>query len=207
MMKAGSGSQLELEQPAVNQSASTPEAIRQALDLYSIVIDNSEDAIYAQDEQGRYLLFNQAACRFMGKTREQVLGKNDQALFPAAQADMLAATNRRIMATGKPETIEGFFSIAGGERYFVVAKRPLRGHDDRIIGTFGIARDITEQKRGEVALKERNEELERFNRASVGRELDMIALKREVNALARELGRPPPYDLSAIDAASGKDPP
>lgn len=207
MMNAGSGSQLEQQEPVDNQSVSTPGAIRQALDLYSIVIDNSEDAIYAQDGQGRYLLFNQAACRFMGKARVEVLGKDDHALFPTAQADMLAATNRRIMATGQPETVEGFFKIAGGERYFVVAKRPLRGHDGRIIGTFGIARDITEQKRGEAALKERNEELERFNRASVGRELDMIALKREVNALARELGRPPPYDLSAIDAACGKDPP
>lgn len=207
MMQAGTGTRQEQQQPADNQSAGAPEAIRQALDLLSTVVDNTEDAIYAQDEAGRYLLFNQAACRFMDKTRTEVLGNDDHMLFPAAQADMLDATNRRIMATGQPETIEGRFKIAGGERHFVVAKRPLRDHAGRIIGTFGIARDITEQKQGETALRERNEELERFNRASVGRELDMIALKREVNALARELGRPPPHDLNAIEAASGKDPP
>jgi hypothetical protein len=95
-----------------------------------------------------------------------------------------------------------------GERFPVlldvtVSKSP----DGHPLFRIAYAVDITARKVAEAALRERNEELERFNRATVGRELDMIALKREVNALAQELGRPPPYDLSALDAASGKNPP
>jgi hypothetical protein len=48
-------------------------------------------------------------------------------------------------------------------------------------------------------LADRNLELERFNRASVGRELDMIALKRQINELSLQLGRDPPHALSFID--------
>jgi tyrosyl-tRNA synthetase len=39
------------------------------------------------------------------------------------------------------------------------------------------------------------QELERFNRVMVGRELDMIELKRQVNALSMALGQQPPYPL------------
>lgn len=53
--------------------------------------------------------------------------------------------------------------------------------------------DITATKIAEAELKNRMNDLERFNKASVGRELRMIELKKEVNALCRELGREEPY--------------
>ena len=53
---------------------------------------------------------------------------------------------------------------------------------------------------GAAALAQRNEQLSRFNKVTVGRELAMIGLKRQVNALARELGRAEPYKLAFLDA-------
>ncbi len=51
-----------------------------------------------------------------------------------------------------------------------------------------------------------NEELQRFNRLAVDREMRMIELKREVNQLAKAAGNKPPYDLSFVDnnAENGK---
>jgi hypothetical protein len=61
-------------------------------------------------------------------------------------------------------------------------------------------RDITESKRTEQALRQhaeglrlRNEDLERFNRLSVGREMQMIELKMEINELCRRAGEAPRY--------------
>jgi len=44
-----------------------------------------------------------------------------------------------------------------------------------------------------------NEELERFNSVSVGRELRMIDLKQEVNELCIQAGQPPRYALDPGD--------
>lgn len=57
---------------------------------------------------------------------------------------------------------------------------------------------LIERKRAEQALTQKNAELERFNRLVVGREKRMVELKRQVNELARELGRPQPYEVSFV---------
>lgn len=64
--------------------------------------------------------------------------------------------------------------------------------------------DITELRVAVVELQRRNDELERFNRVTVGRELDMISLKQQINALSRQLGREPPYPLSFLDTPSAQ---
>ncbi|MDA0841432.1 MAG: GAF domain-containing protein [Planctomycetota bacterium] len=48
-------------------------------------------------------------------------------------------------------------------------------------------------------IEEQNQQLESFNKMAVGRELRMIELKEEINAMAKELGRPEPYDISFAD--------
>ena len=66
---------------------------------------------------------------------------------------------------------------------------------------------INEQLEAEVAVRgqaeetlaQRVEELQRFNRLAVGRELRMIELKRQINALSEQLGKEPPYDLSLLE--------
>ena len=66
----------------------------------------------------------------------------------------------------------------------------------------GMDHDITERKQAEEQilrhlqeLHASNEELERLNRAMVGRELRMIELKKEVNELSIKAGTPPHYQV------------
>lgn len=73
----------------------------------------------------------------------------------------------------------------------------------------GIASDITERRRAEDEVKLRhaelsakNDELERFNRAMVDRELRMIELKQEVNALLLQGGQPPRYPLEFMNCST-----
>jgi PAS domain S-box-containing protein len=123
-------------------------------DLLAAIAENSDDAIFAKDLKGRYLLFNNAASRYVGKPIADVLGQDDRALFPAEQAAMLMAIDDRIVATGQVENNEELLDTALGPRSFLATKGPLRDGDKRIFGTFGISRDISGMKYAEQALLE-----------------------------------------------------
>ena len=165
----------------------------------------SADAIFAKDNEGRYLLFNNAASRFVGQSAESILDHDDIALFPPEQAEQIMSIDRRVRASGETETGEEVLQTADGVRIFLATKGPLRGADGRVFGTYGISRDITARKAAEAELRQRNEELERFNGAATERELRMIALKREVNALAVAAGRPAPYDVAFAETPVAKE--
>jgi PAS domain S-box-containing protein len=74
---------------------------------------------------------------------------------------------------------------------------------DEQLKLHGTIQDITERKQAQEALQQqthelhvRNDELNRFNRVAVGRELRMIDLKREVNELCERLGEPPRHRVA-----------
>jgi PAS domain S-box-containing protein len=306
-----------------------------ALSLLAAIADGSEDAIFAKDLEGRYILFNRAAERFVGKTAEEVLGYDDRAIFPPEQAEMLISVGQQVIVENRSLTREETLDTVQGSRTFLAIKGPLRDSEGKINGIYGISRDISARIRAEASLREseqrfhdiaeasadwiwevdadfhytyasesvrnllgysseeilgktpfelmppheverqrvqftdlatrylpfrdleiinqhkdgslrhisvsgtpildeqdrlrgyrgldrditarksaqeaphrqaeelrnRNEELERFNRAMIGRELEMIELKRQVNVLSRELGRAPPYPLAFLEDA------
>jgi len=55
--------------------------------------------------------------------------------------------------------------------------------------------DITERKQTEDLLKQKYAELERFNKVTVGREIRMIELKKEINAVLKAAGQPKKYKI------------
>ncbi len=63
------------------------------------------------------------------------------------------------------------------------------------------AADIIARTQAEEALRASNDELVRFNRAMVGRELRMIDLKKEINDLCAQLGHPPRYRTELAEEA------
>ncbi|HJV36741.1 PAS domain-containing protein [Geomonas sp.] len=90
-------------------------------------------------------------------------------------------------------------SPGGAERWLMSRGRPLQGPGGSITHYVGVVFDISERKSWEERLKRRNEELERFARASEEREFEMIRLKQQVNELCRQLGVEPPYDLAFLE--------
>ena len=90
----------------------------------------------------------------VGKSREEILGKDDRTLFPAAQAEQLLDTHRRILATGVTKSGEEVLHTVNGERVYLAVKGPLRGANGRIFGTYGISSDITDRNRAEAQLED-----------------------------------------------------
>ncbi len=125
--------------------------------LVAALVDNSADAIFVKDLEGRYLLLNPETARVIGKTVAQALGRDDTALFPAQQAEMIRANDHRVIAENRIQTFEERLASVDGERTFLATKGPLRDADGRVVGMFGISRDITGRKRAEEILAAQNQ--------------------------------------------------
>ena len=124
------------------------------LALMRAVADGSTDAIFAKDLAGRYILCNREAGRVMGRAPEDVLGNDDTRLFPPAEAAAIMANDRGVVRDERVQTYEEDLSTSDGAVTYLATKGPLRDEFGRIVGMFGISRDITARKRAETALQE-----------------------------------------------------
>ncbi|MFI3156388.1 MAG: PAS domain-containing protein [Methylococcaceae bacterium] len=145
---------LQNQQLALAQAVQQSQAERlRALSLLAAVADSSDDAIFAKDREGCYILFNRAAGLFIGRSAEEVVGRDDRAIFPPAQAEMLMAFDRRVIAESRTIIQEEELDTLQGQRVFLATKGPLRDNEGKVIGIFGISRDITDSKQTEAALQ------------------------------------------------------
>ncbi len=116
--------------------------------LLQSIIEGTLDAVYVKDTQGRYLLFNKGAEKFIGKKAEEVLGKDDYFLFPAPQASVVMEGDLQVMKGGKTISYEEQVTDSNGQlTTFLSSKGPVFDKDNNVTGLFGIARDITERKK------------------------------------------------------------
>lgn len=133
---------------------------QQTADLLRAIADESPDAMFAKDLHGKYLLFNRAAAQFVGRKIEDVLGRDDRAIFDAQSATFVMDRDQRVIRSGEIETFEEELNATGVPRTFLATKAPYRDLSGNVIGTLGISRDITDRKRAQIALAESNQRFE-----------------------------------------------
>ncbi|MBP5987346.1 MAG: PAS domain S-box protein [Azonexus sp.] len=143
--------QARLLASAEREKAAQSEKMR-ALQLIETIAESSDDAIFAKDLAGRYILFNRAACNFVGKPASEVIGRDDRAIFPPDQAAMLMEITEQVIRDNRFHTNEEALSTPGGDRVFLATKGPLHDAQGRVTGIFGISREITNRKATEAAL-------------------------------------------------------
>ncbi|WP_369158820.1 PAS domain S-box protein [Candidatus Thiodiazotropha sp. LNASS1] len=131
----------------------------QALNLISSIANCSLDAIYAKDQEGRYTLFNKQAEYFIGRSRNEVLGHDDTLLFPYDQAKEIMENDRLLISEDKVISFHQTLDTDEGAATFLTTKGPLRDENGKIIGVFGISRDITALHLIEVNLREKESRL------------------------------------------------
>ncbi|MBP8310550.1 MAG: PAS domain S-box protein, partial [Burkholderiaceae bacterium] len=137
---------------ALSERAVQDERLR-SLALIEAIAENSTDPIFAKDLSGRYLLFNREACRVTGRERDAVIGRDDHAVFGQADAERVMAQDMQAMAADRPLSFDDALTVDGGAALFQTLKGPLRDGEGKVIGLFGVSRNITERRRAEETLR------------------------------------------------------
>ena len=122
--------------------------------LMQALMDNIPDAIYFKDLQSRFIRVNTPAAGLSSLTPDMVIGKTDLDFFTPEYAQVTYEVEQEIIRTGQPKIDDERLETAPGRppRWVSATKMPLRDKTGKIIGTFGISRDVTARKRAEEQL-------------------------------------------------------
>jgi two-component system, sensor histidine kinase and response regulator len=147
---------LERQQDAAERRR-TAESLAQEQHRLLMLMEHSPDRIYFKDLKSRFVLISPSMAKMFGYERvEDVLGKTDFDIFTPEHAQPAYDDEQEIIRTGiaminkeeKETWPDGHITWASS------TKVPFRDPQGRIIGTFGISRDITEKKLADDALRE-----------------------------------------------------
>src|SRR5438477_3591856 len=134
-------------------------ALPNSLEILQAVIDATPDAIFVKDLEGCYLIVNEAAAGFLGKSPDEIVGKNDLELYPEATARQIIEDAQKVLAAGTALTFEGVATSALGTQAYLVTKGVYRNKHGKIAGVFGISHDMTELRQAQESLEQTREAL------------------------------------------------
>src|SRR5689334_12483365 len=125
---------------------------------YRDVVEHASDMIFTQDLAGRLTSINLAGQRFLGRKQEELIGNSFFAVF-----GIIPESNGFAGSLSRPQEAVEFrhqfvaHSAAGEDRWLDLIVSPIRDRTDETVGFRGLARDITERKQFEEALRDSEE--------------------------------------------------
>ena len=178
----------------------------------SAVLDTAGEGIITIDSTSTIVMVNQEAQNIWGYQQEELVGKKLHFLMPEKYRGAHSAGMKRYLRTGVERVLGKRLELEGLKNNgstFPLEIRITETRSGQSLLFTAAVRDITERKRAEEELQyvlneeqghsrqieQKARELKIFHDVAVGREEDMIKLKKQANALSRELGRAEPYTV------------
>jgi len=169
------------------------DALRKAGEYNRSLIEASLDPMLTIGPDGKITDANSATVKVTGVRLEDLIGTDFSDYF--TEPEKARAGYETVFREGLVRDYELEIRSTDGHITPVLYNASVyRDHSGNIIGVFAAARDITARRRFESELKERREkelerllELEKFQRLTVGRELKMVELKKEIAELKKRI--------------------
>lgn len=128
---------------------------------YRDLVEQASDLIFTKDLTGRLTSINAAGMNFLGRNSEEILGDSFSSVFGLIGADLEGMGSEPSL--DDPDKIQEFRHqfvakrASGEERWLDLTISPIWNRLNEITGFRGIARDVTERKQVELALRDSEE--------------------------------------------------
>ncbi len=136
----------------ITESKRLQEEIRANEERMRAIFSSAPDLMYLKDDQLRFTHVNLAFERFHQKRAADIIGRTAEEVFIGRRSETHHALELQVLA-GQTVQDEATYSFGGADRTFEIVKVPIRDHLGRVTGICGVARDITERKQSELALR------------------------------------------------------
>ena len=151
--------------------------------MLTAIVESSDDAIIGKTLEGVIVAWNAAAERLYGYRADEVQGRSIDLLVPASQSGQLRSILQSVSEGRRIDHLETIRRTKDGRLLHVaLTVTPVRDVNGHVIGAATIARDLTEHKRREKALRASDERW----RAVIESAVDGIIL---IDEHGREIGR------------------
>jgi len=129
--------------------------------LLSVFMESIPDYIYFKDLQSRFVAVSKSKADKDGKQPSDFVGKSDFDFFAPEFAQRAFAEEQAIIVSGEPvlEQLQKTIRHDGSVIWVVASKLPWRDQDGKVIGTFGMSRNVTKTVETQKALEDSNRQL------------------------------------------------
>ena len=119
------------------------------------ILHNIPDMAWLKNTEGRYVIVNEQFAKACNLPPAEVVGKNDRDLWPAELAQKYRHDDLEVMQFRERRQYDEPIVYADGNSFIIeTIKTPIYDQEGNVIGTTGIARDITAKARAEAALRD-----------------------------------------------------
>jgi PAS domain S-box-containing protein len=118
------------------------------------ILENLPAVVFMKDTRGRYSVVNRSFEAFVGRGRQDILGRTDEEIFSAEIAERFKREDSEVFATRSVVEVEQIIPQDGRPHTFLVSKFPLIGPDGVPRSVGGVASDITEIHRLTLAVQD-----------------------------------------------------
>lgn len=139
---------------ALRAEISEREEMERELRKMAAIVESSDDAIVGQSLDGIITTWNKGAERIFGYSAKWIIGQPQSILVPPEHQNELPAIRARIQRAEHVDRFETVRKTKDGQRIFVsLTISPVNDETGKLIGVASIARDISERRRADEALR------------------------------------------------------
>jgi PAS domain S-box-containing protein len=144
------------------QLAETNRRLAESEQRLQAILDAAPALVYVKDTEGRFTFVNRRFEQLLHREKAEIVGRGDYDLFPESDAGTYRRHDSEVMTEKRPIEFEEIASDSDARRVYMSIKFPLLTSEGFPYALCGISTDITERKHVEQALRDSNEQLERF---------------------------------------------